>query len=183
MPIRFLIYFGGAFNISKQELMINEEIRESKVRVVGPDGEQLGIMSSKEALNLAYDKNLDLVAIAPKAEPPVCKIMDYGKYRFDAAKREKEARKNQKTMSLKEIRISPSIDTHDFQTKVNHTVKFLQSGEKVKITVRFRGREINHSSLGAELLDRFKDSVSEYGSCDKPPQLEGKNMSIIVTPK
>ena len=99
------------------------------------------------------------------------------------AKREKEARKNQKTMSLKEIRISPSIDTHDFQTKVNHTVKFLQSGEKVKITVRFRGREINHSSLGAELLDRFKDSVSEYGSSDKPPQLEGKNMSIIVTPK
>lgn len=163
--------------------MINEEIKESKVRVVGPEGEQLGIMPAKDALNLAYEKNLDLVEIAPKAEPPVCKIMDYGKYRFDAAKREKEARKNQKTMTLKEIRISPSIDTHDFQTKVNHTVKFLQSGEKVKITVRFRGREINHSSLGADLLERFKEEVSEYGSCEKPPQLEGKNMSITVSPK
>ena len=113
----------------------------------------------------------------------MCKIMDYGKYRFELAKRDKEARKNQKTVSLKEIRISPSIDTHDFETKVNHTVKFLNDGEKVKITVRFRGREINHSSLGAQLLEKFKEAVADSGSVDKPPKLEGKNMSMVVSPK
>lgn len=174
---------GGAFPISKQELMINEEIRVAQVRLVSDTGEQLGIMSSKEALEIAYGKNLDLVMISPKAQPPVCKTMDYGKYKFELAKRDKEARKNQKTMTLKEIRVSPSIDDHDFNTKVNHTIKFLRSGDKVKITVRFRGREVHHSDLGLKLLERFRDSLAEYGAADKPPKLEGKNMSMVISPK
>lgn len=175
--------FGGAFPISKQELMINEEIRVASVRLVSDDGEQLGIMSSKEALEVAYNKNLDLVMISPKAEPPVCKVMDYGKYKFELAKRDKEARKNQKTISLKEIRVSPSIDDHDFDTKVNQTIKFLKSGNKVKITVRFRGREVHHSNLGLQLLERYRDALAEFGAADKPPKLEGKNMSMVISPK
>ncbi|MBR5156177.1 MAG: translation initiation factor IF-3 [Clostridia bacterium] len=171
------------FSISKQELLINEEIRAASVRLVSDTGEQLGIMSSKEALEVAYNKNLDLVMISPKAEPPVCKTMDYGKYKFELAKRDKEARKNQKTVSLKEIRVSPSIDNHDFDTKVNQTNKFLKGGDKVKITVRFRGREVHHSNLGLQLLERFRDAVSEYGVAEKPPKLEGKNMSMVVSPK
>lgn len=174
---------GGAFPISKQELMINEEIRVASVRLVSDDGEQLGIMSSKEALEVAYNKNLDLVMISPKAEPPVCKVMDYGKYKFELAKRDKEARKNQKTISLKEIRVSPSIDDHDFDTKVNQTIKFLKSGNKVKITVRFRGREVHHSNLGLQLLERYRDALAEFGAADKPPKLEGKNMSMVISPK
>ncbi len=171
------------FSISKQELLINEEIKCPQVRLVGPDGEPIGITTSADALEQAYAKNYDLVLIAPKAEPPVCKIMDYGKYKFELAKRDKENKKNQKVMSVKEIRLSPSIDNHDFETKVNHTKKFLTSGEKVKITVRFRGREVHHSALGLELLDRFKDAVSEQGVVDKPAKLEGKNMSMVVSPK
>ena len=174
---------GGAFPISKQELMINEEIRVASVRLVSDDGEQLGIMSSKEALEVAYNKNLDLVMISPKAEPPVCKVMDYGKYKFELAKRDKEARKNQKTIRLKEIRVSPSIDDHDFDTKVNQTIKFLKSGNKVKITVRFRGREVHHSNLGLQLLERYRDALAEFGAADKPPKLEGKNMSMVISPK
>lgn len=143
----------------------------------------MGITSADDALEQAYAKNLDLVLIAPKAEPPVCKIMDYGKYKFELAKRDKEAKKNQKTVSIKEIRLSPSIDNHDFETKVNHTKKFLSDGDKVKVTVRFRGREVNHSALGLQLLERFKDAVSELGATDKPPKLEGKNMSMVVSPK
>lgn len=163
--------------------MINEEIRIPEVRVVDVDGGQLGIMSSAEALELAYSKNVDLVLIAPKAETPVCKLMDYGKYKFEMAKKEKEAKKNQKVMSIKEVRVSPSIDDHDFDTKVNHAAKFLKDGDKVKVTVRFRGREIRHSDLGAKLLDRFKDALSEFGAADKPAKLEGKNMSIMISPK
>ncbi len=175
--------FRRCFSISKQELLINEEIKCKEVRLVGPDGDPLGITSAAEALDTAYAKNLDLVLIAPKAEPPVCKIMDYGKYKFELAKRDKEAKKNQKVMAIKEIRLSPSIDNHDFETKVNHTKKFLSSGDKVKITVRFRGREVHHSALGLELLERFKTAVEEVGSVDKPPKLEGKNMSMVVSPK
>ena len=163
--------------------MINEEIRVKEVRLIGPDGSPLGIFSSADALEKAYAQNLDLVLIAPKAEPPVCKIIDYGKYRFELAKRDKEAKKNQKVISVKEIRLSPSIDNHDFETKVNHVKKFLSGGDKVKITVRFRGREIHHSSIGLELLERFKDAVSEFGAVDKAPKLEGKNMSMVVSPK
>ncbi len=169
-------------NISKQEMRINEEIRVSQVRVVGSDGEQLGIMQTSAALDLAYHKNLDLVLIAPKAEPPVCKVMDYGKYKFELAKRDKEARKNQKTVSIKELRISPSIDDHDFETKINHAKKFLQDGDKVKVSIRFRGREIHHSALGAKNLERFRDTLSEYGTSDKPPKLEGRSMSLIISP-
>ena len=169
-------------NISKQEMRINEEIRVSQVRVVGSDGEQLGIMQTSAALDLAYHKNLDLVLIAPNAEPPVCKVMDYGKYKFELAKRDKEARKNQKTFSIKELRISPSIDDHDFETKINHAKKFLQDGDKVKVSIRFRGREIHHSALGAKNLERFRDTLSEYGTSDKPPKLEGRSMSLIISP-
>lgn len=191
MPVRFsfsaksreIIIFGGAFTISKNELLINEEIRLPQVRVVDVDGGQLCIMSSGDALELAYSKNVDLVLIAPKAETPVCKLMDYGKYKFEMAKKEKEAKKNQKVVAIKEIRISPSIDDHDFETKVNQATKFLKEGDKVKVTVRFRGREIRHSDLGAKLLDRFKDSLSEVGGADKPAKLEGKNMSIMISPK
>ncbi len=163
-------------------MRINEEIRAAQVRLVGPEGEQLGIMDSAAALDLAYQKNLDLVLIAPKAEPPVCKIMDYGKYKFELAKRDKEAKKNQKTMSVKELRISPSIDDHDFDTKINHAKKFLQDGDKVKVSIRFRGREIHHSALGAKTLERFRDALSEYGSSDKPPKLEGRSMSLMISP-
>ena len=175
--------FWRCFAISKQELLINEEIKCKEVRLVGPDGEPIGITSSADALEQAYAKNLDLVLIAPKAEPPVCKIMDYGKYKFELAKRDKEAKKNQKVMTIKEIRLSPSIDNHDFETKANHVKKFLAAGDKVKITVRFRGREVHHSALGLQLMDRFKEAVAEVGSVDKPPKLEGKNMSMVVSPK
>ncbi len=174
--------YGGAWNISKQELKINEEIRVGQVRLVGPEGEQLGIMDSAAALDLAYQKNLDLVLIAPKAEPPVCKVMDYGKYKFELAKRDKEARKNQKTVNIKELRLSPSIDEHDFDTKINHAKKFLQDGDKVKVSIRFRGREIHHSALGMKTLERFRDTLSELGSADKPPKMEGRSMSILIAP-
>ena len=169
-------------NISK-ELNINEEIRDKEVRVIDSDGSQLGIMSSKDALNMAVSKNLDLVKIAPQATPPVCKIMDYGKYRFELAKKEKDSRKNQKVVSIKEVRVSPTIDSHDFNTKVNHAKKFLTSGDKVKVTVRFRGREVKHSQLGEAILQRFADSIADVGNVDKQPKLEGKNMTMFVVPK
>lgn len=163
--------------------MINEQIRDSEVRVVDSDGGQLGIMSTSEALRLASAKELDLVKIAPLASPPVCKIMDYGKYRFEQAKKEKENRKNQKVVVIKEIRVTPSIDSHDFMTKVNNAAKFLKSGDKVKVTVRFRGRELVHSSIGKELLEKFAEALSSCGSVEKPPKLEGKNMTMFVAPK
>ena len=151
--------------------------------MIGPDGAQLGIMSARDALNLAAEKNLDLVKIAPQATPPVCKIIDYGKYRFEQAKREKEARKNQRVVEIKEIRLSLNIDTHDFETKVNQAVRFLQGGDKVKVSVRFRGREMAHTELGRELLDRFKDSVGEAGVIDKPAKMEGRSMAMFISPK
>lgn len=173
---------GGVFVISKQDLMINEEIRDREVRLVGENGEQLGVMPSKAALELAIEKNLDLVKIAPKAEPPVCKIMDYGKYKFEASKREKEARKNQKIVSLKEVRLSPNIDDHDFYTKAKNAIKFLKEGNKVKVTVRFRGREVHHAKLGENILLRFGEECSEVGTMDKRPKLEGRNMTMILSP-
>lgn len=132
---------------------------------------------------MAVEANLDLVKIAPQAKPPVCKIMDYGKYKFEVAKREKENRKNQKVIEVKEVRLSPSIDTHDFETKVNSAIKFFKSGNKVKVTVRFRGREIHHSSIGADLLTKFADAVVDYGSVDKGAKLEGRNMAMYMVPK
>lgn len=163
--------------------MINDEIRDKEVRLVGPEGEQLGIVSSARALELADVKNLDLVKIAPQAKPPVCKIMDYGKHKFELAKREKENRKNQKVVAVKEVRLSSNIDEHDFNTKVKAGIKFLQNGDKVKVSVRFRGREITHSSLGRDMLMKFKDAIEEYGSVDKGIKMEGRNMAMFITPK
>ena len=163
--------------------MINEEIKDKEVRLIDSDGTQLDIVSIDDAMKKAEEKGLDLVKIAPQAKPPVCKIMDYGKYRFEMAKREKEARKNQKTVSIKEIQMRPAIDVHDFQTKVNHTKKFLSSGDKVKITIRFRGRELHHTQLGAEVLEKFAEAISEVGSVEKGAKLEGRNMTMTVAPK
>lgn len=163
--------------------MINDEIKDKEVRLVGPGGEQLGIMSSAQAQKIADDKNLDLVKIAPQAKPPVCKIMDYGKHKFELAKREKENRKNQKVVSVKEVRLTPNIDEHDFNTKLKAGIKFLKSGDKVKVSVRFRGREITHSSLGRDMLMKFKDGVQEYGDVDKGVKMEGRNMAMFITPK
>lgn len=169
--------------ISKKDLLINEEIREREVRVVDADGSQLGIMPTKQALSLAVEKGLDLVDIAPQATPNVCRIMDYGKYRYEQAKREKEARKNQKTVDVKEVRMSMNIDTHDFETKVNQANKFLKGGDKVKVSVRFRGREMAHTDLGRDLLDRFKDACAEFGAVDKPAKMEGRSLAMFIAPK
>ena len=177
------IWFWRCFTISKQELLINEEIRDKEVRVIDADGTQLGILSLKEAMNIAGDKNLDLVKIAPQAQPPVCRIMDYGKYRFEQAKREKEARKNQKTVDVKEVRMSLNIDTHDFETKANQAVKFLSSGDKVKVSIRFRGREMAHTHLGNDLMDRFKEAVAQVGTVEKPPKMEGRSLAMFIAPK
>ncbi len=170
--------------ISTKEQLINEEIREKEIRVISKDGEQLGIMSSADALNMAVEADLDLVMISPTAKPPVCRIMDYGKYRFEQTKREKEARKNQKQAEVKEIKMSLNIDTNDFNIKVKNSIKFLQNGDKVKVTVRFRRmREMSHMNLCEELMKKFVDAVAEYGSSDKPPKLEGKNYAVVISPK
>ncbi|MDF2567130.1 MAG: infC [Oscillospiraceae bacterium] len=147
------------------------------------DGGQLGILATRDALKIAADKNLDLVKIAPQAQPPVCRIMDYGKFRFEQAKRDKEARKNQKTVDVKEIRMSLNIDTHDFNTKVSHALKFLQSGDKVKVSIRFRGREMAHTHLGNGLLDKFKEAVSEHGVVEKQPKMEGRSLAMFIASK
>ena len=162
--------------------MINEQIRDKEVRLIGHDGAQLGVVPGRDAMDRAVALNLDLVKISPKAVPPVCKIMDYGKYKFELSKKDKEARKNQKIVIVKEIRLSSGIDVHDFDTKVGHALKFLQAGDKVKVSVRFRGREITHSSLGEEVLSRFKEAVAEHGTVDKRPSMEGRSMSIFITP-
>lgn len=178
----FFDFLLEVFFISK-ELMINEDIRDKEVRVIGPNGDQLGIMSSAEALEIAAKKNLDLVKISPQANPPVCKIMDYGKYRFEMAKREKENRKNQKVVSIKEIQLTPSIDTHDFETKLRAAIKFLNGGDKVKVLVKFRGRQVQHAKLGEELLTRFTEGTADAGNVEKAPKLEGRNMAMVIAPK
>jgi translation initiation factor IF-3 len=175
--------FWRCFTISIKECAINEEIKGKEVRLIDVDGSQLGIVSVKDALAKAEEKNLDLVEISPQAKPPVCKIMDYGKYRFEQAKREKETKKNQKVVNVKEVKMSPSIDVHDFNTKVNQAAKFLKSGDKVKITVKFRGRELHHASLGQEVLERVAEALSEVGNVEKQAKLEGRNMAMVVVPK
>lgn len=170
-------------NISKQVIQINEEIRDKEVRVIGSDGAQLGIMSSSKALGLAEQAGVDLVKIAPQAQPPVCKIMDYGKYRFEQSKREKEARKNQKVVDIKEVRLSLNIDTHDFNTKLNQSQKFIKSGDKVKVSIRFRGREMGHPELGIEVMKRFADACQEFAVVEKPAKLEGRNMLMFLAPR
>ena len=164
-------------------MQINEEIRDREIRVIDSDGSQLGILSSKEAFKMALGKNLDLVKIAPTAAPPVCRIMDYGKYRFEQAKKEKEAKKNQKVVEIKEIRLSVNIDTHDFNTKLNHALKFLKDGDKVKVSVRFRGREMAHINLGNDMLRSFAVACSEFANVEKPSKLEGKSMALFLAPK
>ncbi len=168
---------------NKNDTQINEAINDKEVRLIGEDGSQLGIVSGREAQSIAYEKDLDLVKIAPTAKPPVCKIMDYGKYCFEQAKKEKEARKNQKVVEVKEVRMSSTIDTHDFETKVNQASKFLKSGDKLKVSVRFRKRAVAHPQLGEELLERFKESVSDLGTVDKKPKMEGRSLVMFVNPK
>ena len=169
--------------ISKQELQINEQIRDKELRVIDSDGNQLGIMSLRQALEIAEQKNLDLVKIAPQANPPVCKIIDYGKFRFEQAKREKEARKNQRVVEIKEVRLSLNIDTHDFETKRNHALRFISEGNKVKVSIRFRGREMGHPELGQEIMQRFADAMSEVANVEKPAKLEGRTMLMFLAPK
>lgn len=178
-----LFLFWRCLAIGKQELLINEEIHEKEVRVIGADGSQLGIIPLKDALAAAAEASLDLVEIAPTANPHVCRIMDYGKYRFEQTKREKEAKKNQKVIEVKEVRLSLNIDTNDFNTKVNHATKFLAGGNKVKVSVRFRGREMAHPELGTEIITRFQQAISEVGVVDKTPKMEGRSMTMVVNPK
>ncbi len=182
---QFFLHFcknGGVFSISAKELMINEEIKAKEVRVVGVDGEAIGIMSSNDALKLAYDKGYDLVLMAPQAQPPVCRIMDYGKYRFERDKKEKEARKKQQVIELKEIQLSCRIDTHDFETKARHAQKFLESGNKVRVVMRFKGREMSHMAIGQEIMKKFEEACSEFGNVEKAPVLDGRLLSMVVSP-
>lgn len=165
------------------EHQINEEIRDKEVRLVGDAGEQLGIVTSQKALEIAIEKGMDLVKIAPQAQPPVCRIMDYGKFRFEQAKREKEARKNQRVVEIKEIRLTPGIDVNDLNVKVGHACRFLKGGDKVKVSVRFRGREVTHSSSGLELLKRFAELCAEVSVMEKMPKLEGRHMHMFLAPK
>ena len=167
----------------KQELPINERIRAREVQVIDENGEKKGVMKLNEALNLAFEKKLDLVLVAPNAEPPVCKIMNYGKYKFEQAKKEKEAKTKQKTFELKEIRITPNIEQHDFEFKAKNARKFIEDGNKVKITVRFRGRELNYVKAGEDTLNKFVEYLSDIANVEKKPLLEGKNMFVILAKK
>ena len=175
--------FWRCFTIASVTHEINEEITDKEIRVISDEGEQLGIMSAAQALKIAEEKELDLVKISPQATPPVCKIMDYGKYRFEQGKREKEAKKNQHVMEVKEIRMSPSIGDNDIATKLKSAVKFLSDGDRVKVSIRFRGREMAHTNIGEQLLRDFAEKCSEVANLDKPPKLEGKNMSMFLSPK
>lgn len=174
-----LIMEGKTIN----ELMINEQIRDKEVRLIGEEGEQLGIMSAREAQKLAEEAGLDLVKIAPLAKPPVCKIVDYGKYRYEQARKDKEAKKKQKVIDVKEIRLSPNIDTNDLNTKVNAAKKFLSKGDKVKITLRFRGREMAHMNASKHILDDFAEALKDVAVIEKAPKVEGRSMTMFLTEK
>lgn len=169
--------------IGIKEMQINEEITDKEVRLIGNDGEQLGIVSAAQSQKLAAERNLDLVKIAPQAKPPVCKIMDYGKYRFEQSKREKEAKKNQRVIEIKEIRLSPNIDVHDFDTKVGHARRFLTAGNKIKVSIRFRGREMTHTDLGLTIMAQFAEKCGDIASVEKPAKLEGRQMLMFLAPK
>ena len=175
--------YWGCSGISSNVHQLNEEIRDSQVRLIGSSGEQLGIMSAEEALRIAEGQGLDLVKISPQANPPVCKLMDYGKFRFEQSKREKEARKNQHIVEIKEVRMSPGIDVGDFNTKLKNAQKFLSEGNRVKVSVRFRGREMAHTEIGRDLLLRFAEQAGETASLEKDPKMEGRSMSIFLAPK
>lgn len=176
-------YFWRCFHIANQDYLINEEITAPEIRLISDSGEQLGLMSAEAAMKIAEEREMDLVMIAPTSKPPVCKIMDYGKYRFEQAKREKEAKKNQRVIEIKEIRMSPSIGDNDFQTKLRAGQKFLSEGNRLKVTIRFRGREMAHTNLGEQLLKDFAAACAEVASMDKNPKLEGRNMSMFLSPK
>ena len=181
------LLFGGAFIIAtagkSKELEINGQIRDREVRLIGADGEQKGVVSIQVAMRAAEEAGLDLVKIAPQAVPPVCKVLDYGKYRFEQAKREKEARKNQHVVDIKEVSLSLNIDTHDFNTKLNNAIKFIKHGDKVKVSIRFRGREMGHPEIGLETMNRFAEACAEFASVEKPAKLEGRNMLMFLAPK
>ena len=180
------IFLGACFfNLRRcleiKELQINEEIREKEVRLVDDEGNQLGLVPRMQAIDLAISKKLDLVNVAPNAKPPVCRIMDYGKYRYEQEKKEKEARKKQKVINVKELRFSPNIEDHDLNTKANRAIDFLKNGDRVKVSVRFRGREMGHTDLGREVLDKFYDLISEYGVVDKKPKMEGRSLVMFLS--
>lgn len=165
------------------DLMINEQIRDREVRLIGENGEQLGIMSARDALKLAREAELDLVKVAPKAQPPVCKIIDYGKYRYEMARKDREAKKKQKTIEIKEVRLSPNIDTNDLNTKVNQARKFISKGNKVKVTLRFRGRELAHVNSSKVILDEFAEKLADIAVVEKPAKFEGRSMIMFLTEK
>lgn len=179
---QFFLCKWRCFSI-KQELLINEKIRCKEVQVIDGEGNKLGVLSIEDALDKAMEAKLDLVLVAPNNQPPVCKLMNYGKYKFEQAKREKESKKNQKAMELKEIRITPNIDNHDFEFKAKNARKFLENGNKVKITLRFRGRELNYVKTGGENLNKFVEALEDIAVPEKKPVLEGKNMFVILTKK
>ena len=179
LPIHYFLWRYKTIS----ELMINEQIRDKEIRLVGSDGEQLGIMSSREAQKIADEAGLDLVKIAPNAKPPVCKVIDYGKYRYEMARKDKEAKKKQKTVELKEIRLSPNIDTNDLNTKMNAAKKFLAKGNKVKITLRFRGREMAHMSSSKHILDDFAENLSDIAVVEKAPKIEGRSIGMVLAEK
>ena len=183
MPSSSLFIFPELLTIANAVHQINEEILDKEVRLIGDQGEQLGIMSAQEALKIAVEKELDLVKIAPGSNPPVCKVMDYGKFRFEQAKKEKEAKKNQRVIEIKEIRMSPGIGENDFNTKLKNGQKFLNDGDRVKVSVRFRGREMAHTEIGEQLLKDFAAKCSDIATLDKNPKLEGRNMSMFLSPK
>jgi len=176
-------FFWRCSVIANEVNLINDEIQEKEIRLIGSDGEQMGLMSSAEAQKIADEQDLDLVMISPNAKPPVCKIMDYGKYRFEQNKKVKEAKKNQHVMDVKEIRMSPGIGENDFNTKLKNGQKFLADGDRVKVTVRFRGREMAHTNIGEKLLRDFAAKCTDVANLDKEPKLEGRNMSIFLSPK
>lgn len=176
------MYHRRCETISK-EVQINEEIRDKEVRLIGNDGEMLGIMGVKEAQRMADEKKLDLVKISPNANPPVCKLLDYGKYRYEMQKKEKEAKKKQKVTEIKEIRLSPSIEGHDLQVKANNAAKFLKAGDKVKVSLRFKGREKDYTDKGVLVMNRFAEFVGDVCAVEKKPELEGRNMTMVLAPK
>ena len=176
-------FFRRCFTIATAVHQINEEITDKEIRLIGNEGEQLGIMSAEEALRIATERDLDLVKIAPGSNPPVCKIMDYGKYRFEQTKKEKDAKKNQRVIEIKEIRMSPGIGDNDFNTKLKNGQKFLNDGNRVKVSVRFRGREMAHTDIGEVLLRNFAEKCADIANPEKAPKLEGRNMSMFLSPK
>lgn len=181
--VRIVVKKIRRWRVISKEHMINDEIRAKEVRLVGAEGEQIGIKPIREALQMAIDLNLDLVNVAPQAKPPVCRIMDYGKFRYETQKKEKEARKNQKVVDIKEVWFRANIEEHDYQTKFRNVIKFLGEGDKVKCSVRFRGREITHANIGQKILERVKNEVADISVVERQPKLEGRSMIMILAPK